>query len=66
VCVGGGQNCRSEALLQFDKCPVPDNMDKEDVIAEYVFDWWLSDKSFNKWYSDKFYQTKIDFPTFNS
>jgi len=41
-------------------------MDKEDVIAEYVFDWWLSDKSFNKWYSDKFYQTKIDFPTFNS
>lgn len=60
--IRGGVNCNFEALAQFDKCPTPEGADREDVIAEYILDWWLSDKSFARWYSDKFYQAKIDFP----
>lgn len=60
--IRGGVNCNFEALAQFDKCPTPEGVDREDVIAEYILDWWLSDKSFARWYSDKFYQAKIDFP----
>lgn len=34
--------------------------DEEDIIAENIFDWWVSGKSYNKWYSEKFLQQKID------
>lgn len=33
----------------------------EDEIAENIFDYWISTKSYNKWYSNKFLQQKIDF-----
>lgn len=33
----------------------------EDIIAENIFDWWISGKSYKKWYADKFLQLKIDF-----
>jgi len=33
---------------------------EEDIIAENIFDWWVSGKSYNKWYSEKFLQQKID------
>lgn len=33
----------------------------EDEIAENIFDYWISRKSYNKWYADKFLQQKIDF-----
>jgi phosphoadenosine phosphosulfate reductase len=58
----GGQGRNSLALQPFDKCPTPDDKDREDVIAEYVFDWWLSDKPFEKWYAENFLQGKIVFP----
>ena len=33
----------------------------EDEIAENIFDYWISRKSYNKWYADKFLQQKINF-----
>ena len=33
----------------------------EDEIAENIFDWWVSGKSYSKWYADRFLQQKIDF-----
>jgi len=40
---------------------VAEGKDEEDIIAENIFDWWVSGKSYNKWYSEKFLQQKIDF-----
>lgn len=33
--------------------------DKEDIIAENIFDWWISGKSYKEWYADKFLQQKL-------
>lgn len=33
----------------------------EDEIAKNIFDYWISRESYNKWYSKKFLQQKIDF-----
>ena len=35
---------------------------KEDLIAENIYDWWISGKSYKKWYADKFLQLKFEFP----
>lgn len=32
----------------------------EDEIAEKIFDWWISGKSYNEWYAEKYLQLKID------
>lgn len=32
----------------------------EDEIAEKIFDWWISGKSYSKWYADKYLQLKLD------
>lgn len=32
----------------------------EDLIAENIYDWWISGKSQKKWYTDKFLQLKFD------
>ena len=37
----------------------------EDLIAENIYDWWISGKSYKKWYSDKFLQLKFEFPEEN-
>ena len=37
------------------------NSQSEDEIAEAIFDWWISGKSYSKWYAEKFLQTKIEF-----
>jgi hypothetical protein len=37
------------------------NSQSEDEIAEMIFDWWISGKSYSKWYAEKFLQTKIEF-----
>lgn len=34
---------------------------KEDLIAENIYDWWISGKSYKKWYADKFLQLKLEF-----
>lgn len=35
--------------------------DQENQIAENIFDWWISGKSYKRWYADKFLQLKIKF-----
>lgn len=35
--------------------------DKERQIAEAIFDWWISGKSYSEWYAERFQQLKIDF-----
>lgn len=35
--------------------------DEEDIIAENIFEWWISGLSYKEWYARKFLQTKIDF-----
>ena len=34
---------------------------REDLIAENIYDWWISGKSYKKWYADKFLQLKFEF-----
>ena len=34
----------------------------EDLIAENIYDWWISGKTHKEWYADKFLQTKLEFP----
>lgn len=36
--------------------------EKENEIAENIYDWWISGKSYKEWYADKFLQTKLEFP----
>ena len=35
--------------------------EQEQQIAENIFDWWISGKSYKKWYAEKFLQLKLDF-----
>ena len=35
--------------------------EQENQIAENIFDWWISGKSYKRWYADKFLQLKINF-----
>ena len=34
---------------------------REREIAENIYDWWISGKSYKKWYAEKFQQLHIDF-----
>lgn len=40
---------------------VAEGKDEEDIIAENIFDWWVSGKSYNKWYAEKYLQQQINF-----
>ena len=33
---------------------------REDLIAENIYDWWISGKSYKRWYANKFLQLKFD------
>lgn len=37
------------------------NEPTEDEIAEKIFDWWISGKSYTEWYAEKYLQLKIPF-----
>lgn len=37
------------------------NEPSEDEIAEKIFSWWISGKSYKKWYADTYLQLKFDF-----
>lgn len=37
------------------------NSEMENIIAENIFDWWISGKSYEEWYADTFLQERIDF-----
>ena len=30
-------------------------------VAELIFAWWISKKSYSQWYAENFQQTKLDF-----
>ena len=38
--------------------------EQENKIAENIYDWWISGKSYKQWYAEKFQQTKLDFGEF--
>lgn len=33
----------------------------EREVAEAIFDWWISKKSYRKWYADKYLQRELNF-----
>lgn len=35
--------------------------EQENEIAENIYDWWISGKSYKQWYTEKFQQMKLDF-----
>ena len=56
---------RSVERTGFFDCSSSDRLtdeQKEDLIAENIYDWWISGKSYKEWYADKFLQTKLEFP----
>ena len=38
--------------------------EQENEIAENIYDWWISGKSYKQWYVEKFQQMKLDFGEF--
>ena len=38
--------------------------EQENEIAENIYDWWISGKSYKQWYAEKFKQMKLDFGDF--
>lgn len=59
---GGGRNYL-DATYPFSECSSSNSVtkDKERKIAENIFDWWISGKSYRKWYHDKFLQQELPF-----
>jgi phosphoadenosine phosphosulfate reductase len=35
--------------------------EKEDYICEKIFQWWISGKSYDKWFAEEFLQQKLNF-----
>lgn len=35
--------------------------EQENEIAENIYDWWISGKSYKQWYAEKFQQMTLDF-----
>lgn len=42
---------------------ISDNLtdEQKNEIAENIYDWWISGKSYKQWYAEKFQQMKLDF-----
>jgi hypothetical protein len=38
--------------------------EQENEIAENIYDWWISGKSYKQWYVEKFKQMKLDLGDF--
>lgn len=56
-------NPQQEPLAGFSPCSSSDrlNDEQENEIAENIYDWWISGKSYKKWYAEKYQQMKLDF-----
>ncbi len=48
---GGSSSSSSDRLTE----------EQENEIAENIYDWWISGKSYKQWYAEKFKQMKLDF-----
>lgn len=44
-----------------DNAAVEQSEETERQIAEAIFDWWISGKSYSEWYSQTFKELKINF-----
>lgn len=61
---GGGQHRNYlDRCYPFSDSPslVGTEEDRENKIAENIFDWWISGKAYDKWYAEKYLQGKFDF-----
>jgi hypothetical protein len=54
----GNQEDGEKAIEEYGKGTFP-NSAKERQICENIFDWWISGKSYERWYADKFLQGKL-------
>ena len=50
-CTGFSDSSSSDRLTE----------EQENEIAENIYDWWISGKSYKQWYAERFQQLKIDF-----
>ena len=54
---------RAKGTIGFSSSSSSDRLteEQENEIAENIYDWWISGKSYQKWYTEKFQQIKFDF-----
>ena len=59
----GKRNLEKEKNAKFSDSSSCDrfNDELETEIAENIFDWWISGKSYKKWFAEKFLQQKFNF-----
>lgn len=49
----GGEDVNAESQL------TDEQIERE--VAEAIFDWWISKKSYRRWYADKYLQQELNF-----
>ena len=54
----GSQEDGERTIEEYGKETFP-NSTEERQICENIFDWWISGKSYERWYADKFLQGKL-------
>ena len=57
------QRCMGHRSIGFSSSSSSDRLteEQENEIAENIYDWWISGKSYKQWYAEKFQQMKLDF-----
>ena len=60
------QRCMESCNTGFSSSSSSDRLteEQENEIAENIYDWWISGKSYKQWYAEKFQQLKLDFGEF--
>lgn len=59
------QRCMGHRSIGFSSSSSSDRLteEQENEIAENIYDWWISGKSYKQWYAEKFQQMKLKFDT---
>lgn len=57
--------CMGHRSIGFSSSSSSDRLteEQENEIAENIYDWWISGKSYKQWYAEKFQQMKLKFDT---
>ena len=60
------QRCMESRSTGFSSSSSSDRLteEQENEIAENIYDWWISGKSYKQWFAEKFQQLKLDFGEF--
>ena len=60
------QRCMESRGTGFSSSSSSDRLteEQENEIAENIYDWWISGKSYKQWYAEKFQHLKLDFGEF--